>query len=252
MEKEFPQKDLPPFFKAQLYGKLPPLSLYIPLTKKTMPPIYQGLIGVTGILFGALFLRPLFFSMGFNQSPALFFSCIVGSFLFIFTTARSSKVQERLFSYFGLQEESMERDELALSMEKTLSIWISFAQHIIQEEKGRMEKDREFLSRKDMKGLITAIYRLQESSKEDLDVAVLNLFTELKLLGYEGLEEGMETDQYIYWKEEYKDEYDTYGLLTEGQRGKIEKPAIRKNGQVIERGLLRRVPEKSTQKRCQK
>lgn len=94
------------------------------------------------------------------------------------------------------------------------------------------------------------IYALHKSERESLPIVADELIQEAKNYGFEGLdgpaafasdrERAAET---FVWKGSLDGKYKTFGHIVEGDRVTVERPPVVFEGQVVERGLVRKVRE---------
>ncbi len=101
--------------------------------------------------------------------------------------------------------------------------------------------------------VIKAAYRLHESPAEELETACRELIQEVKKLGFEGFSgkpaftdssEENSQKRKIKWSPELKEEYEPFGEVEDGDRVRIEEPAIIFQGEVIKKGMVRKIPGK--------
>lgn len=96
------------------------------------------------------------------------------------------------------------------------------------------------------------IYTLHGSPPELLPVVAHELIQEAKNSGFEGLqgqphflEAGAATTETIVWEPGLQNQYETFGHITEGDQVTIERPAVVFGGRVVQRGLVRRVRDRT-------
>ena len=78
------------------------------------------------------------------------------------------------------------------------------------------------------------------------------LIQEAKNSGFAGLEgqpafltaESAEPE-IIIWKKDFQNRYETFGDVVEGDRVRIERPAVVFDGRVVQRGLVRKVRDRA-------
>lgn len=80
--------DVPPYFRAMVLEKIPPLTLSRPPGQKKIPPLRQALGAGMGVFLGSILLRPLFLATGIDPVTGLFFSSLLGAVLFTFFLAQ--------------------------------------------------------------------------------------------------------------------------------------------------------------------
>ncbi|MCU0913202.1 MAG: hypothetical protein MUC88_01405 [Planctomycetes bacterium] len=97
------------------------------------------------------------------------------------------------------------------------------------------------------------VYALQHASAESLPVVAHELIQEAKNTGFEGLEglpefleAGRTGPETLVWKPDLASQYETFGHIVEGDPVVVERPAVVFGGQVVQRGLVRKVRERTT------
>jgi hypothetical protein len=96
------------------------------------------------------------------------------------------------------------------------------------------------------------IYALHRTGPESLPVVAHELIQEAKNSGFEGLE-GLPAfldnthaeKQILTWKPDLQRQYETFGHIVEGDPVMVERPAVILGGQVVQRGLVRKVRERT-------
>lgn len=95
------------------------------------------------------------------------------------------------------------------------------------------------------------IYALHGASPESLSVAADELIQEARNCGFEGLEgapvflSGGEVEQgVIEWSPDLLTKYETFGDVAEGDKVRIERRPVVFDGNVVERGLVRKLRDK--------
>ena len=96
------------------------------------------------------------------------------------------------------------------------------------------------------------IYSLQQAPVASLPVVAHELIQEAKNSGFEGLEgppafleSGREEKEILTWSPDLAGRYETFGHITEGDRVTVERPAVVFGGQVVQRGLVRKVRDRT-------
>ncbi len=96
------------------------------------------------------------------------------------------------------------------------------------------------------------IYVLHRTSPETLPVVAHELIQEAKNSGFEDLEglpafldkERAERET-LTWEPSLQNKYERFGHIVEGDRVLVERPAVVLGGQVVQRGLVRKIREKT-------
>jgi hypothetical protein len=96
------------------------------------------------------------------------------------------------------------------------------------------------------------IYALHRAGPQSLGVVAHELIQEAKNSGFEDLEgppaflESATTEpQIVTWKPELQNKYEQFGHIVEGDQVTIERPAVIFGGQVVQRGLVRKVRDRT-------
>jgi hypothetical protein len=96
------------------------------------------------------------------------------------------------------------------------------------------------------------VYALHQASAQSLPVVADELIQEAKNSGFEGLEgppaflEASPAEpQITTWKKDFQNRYETFGDIAEGDRVRIERPAVIFDGRVVQRGLVRKVRDRT-------
>ncbi|MEN6426248.1 MAG: hypothetical protein ABFE13_12845 [Phycisphaerales bacterium] len=96
------------------------------------------------------------------------------------------------------------------------------------------------------------IYLLHQAQAASLPVVAHELIQEAKNSGFEGLEgepvfleAGQDAKEILIWSPDLVGRYETFGHISEGDRVTIERPAVVFGGQIVQRGLVRKVRDKA-------
>jgi hypothetical protein len=96
------------------------------------------------------------------------------------------------------------------------------------------------------------IYLLHQAQAASLPVVAHELIQEAKNSGFEGLEgepvfleAGQDAKEILTWSPDLAGRYETFGHISEGDRVTIERPAVVFGGQIVQRGLVRKVRDKA-------
>ena len=96
------------------------------------------------------------------------------------------------------------------------------------------------------------IYSLHQAPAASLPVVAHELIQEAKNSGFEGLEgqpafveAGRDEKEIMTWSPDLQSRYETFGHITEGDRVTVERPAVVFGGQIVQRGLVRKVRDKT-------
>ncbi len=96
------------------------------------------------------------------------------------------------------------------------------------------------------------IYLLHQAQAASLPVVAHELIQEAKNSGFEGLEgepvfleAGRDEKEVLIWSPDLTGRYETFGHISEGDRVTVERRAVVFGGQVVQRGLVRKVRDKA-------
>ena len=97
------------------------------------------------------------------------------------------------------------------------------------------------------------IYALHRTGPESLPVVAHELIQEAKNSGFEGLEglpafldSTREDKQVLTWKPDLQGRYEAFGHIVEGDQVVVEREAVILGGQVVQRGLVRKVRDRTS------
>jgi hypothetical protein len=96
------------------------------------------------------------------------------------------------------------------------------------------------------------VYALHQAPVESLPVVADELIQEAKNSGFADLEgqpaflaaERTEPEITV-WKKDFQNRYEAFGDIAEGDRVRIERPAVIFDGRVVQRGLVRKVRDRT-------
>ncbi len=96
------------------------------------------------------------------------------------------------------------------------------------------------------------IYLLHQAQMASLPVVAHELIQEAKNTGFEGLEgepvfleAGPDEKETLTWSPDLAGRYEAFGHIAEGDRVTVERPAVVFGGRVVQRGLVRKVRDKT-------
>jgi hypothetical protein len=105
---------------------------------------------------------------------------------------------------------------------------------------------------KALRRLAKLVYSLHQATAESLPVVAHELIQEAKNSGFEGLEgqpvfleEGREETEVLTWSPDLQGRYEAFGHIVEGDRVTVERPAVVLGGQIVQRGLVRKVRDRT-------
>lgn len=105
---------------------------------------------------------------------------------------------------------------------------------------------------KALKRLGKLIYLLHQAQAASLPVVAHELIQEAKNSGFEGLEgepvfleASQDEKEVLTWSPDLAGRYETFGHISEGDRVTVERSAVVFGGQIVQRGLVRKVRDKT-------
>lgn len=105
---------------------------------------------------------------------------------------------------------------------------------------------------KALRRLAKLVYSLHQATAESLPVVAHELIQEAKNSGFEGLEgqpvflePAREETEVLTWSPDLQGRYETFGHIVEGDRVTVERPAVVLGGQIVQRGLVRKVRDRA-------
>lgn len=153
-----------------------------------------------------------------------------------------------LLYFMSAPREEVHQEEVQAGVERTLFLWTYCSWHLLQlalqEQK---EKKPPSSYEEEMQTLLPSLYQLYHTPGEELETGVLEIFQVLRSFGYEELTvEGAFLEKNkkplsLVWREDLQEKYHVFGQIQEGEQVRIEKPVITKGGEVLVKGLVRRV-----------
>jgi len=96
------------------------------------------------------------------------------------------------------------------------------------------------------------VYALHRATPDALPVVAQELIQDAKNSGFEGLEgppafleAGRAEAETLIWKQDLQNKYEMFGDIAEGDPVRIERPAVVFGGKVVQRGLVRKVRDRT-------
>ena len=236
-----------------------PLQIPEP-ARDTKPKAYRiALSAMAGAIAGMAILTPLFRLTVDMRDVGLVIGGPLGAMCAVLVALRLSqsrfmlrllpsvfRVTERQSFYDRKNHEQLVR----VSIEQWLSQSIALLAMLCSSRSCKTEPatDRESAFRR----IAERIYFLHGTSVESLPIAADELIREARNCGFEGLDAppvflsspgGEQT--VLTWTKELLSRYEAFGDITEGDQVKVERQPIIFGGSVIERGLVRKLRDKS-------
>lgn len=240
-------------------GIAPPLQIPGPAVlaePKTLMLAVAGAAGAVGGMFALAALLRLTVDM---RDLGLLVGAPVGALLAVLIAHRVARIRllTRILPWVFVRPRAW-RGAVRREHEKTvracLTQWVDWAVpmltvlclHRAGAAEARSDRD------KALRRIGKLIYDLHRTSPETLPVVAHEIIQEAKNSGFEGLEglpafldKGRAGREVLTWEPTLQNKYETFGHIVEGDQVMVERPAVILGGQVVQRGLVRKVREKT-------
>lgn len=223
---------------------------------KTFTLALAGAGGAVGGMFGLAALFRLTLDM---RDLGLLVGAPLGAFVAVLIAYRVARIRllTRVLPWILVKPRAWRgavRSEHEKTVRMCLEQWVDWAVPLLAvlclNRSGAVESetDRDKVLRKIGK----LIYTLHRAEPETLPVVADELIQEAKNSGFEGLEGAPaflektgEQRQRLTWKPDLQGKYETFGHIVEGDAVLVERPAVVLGGRVVQRGLVRKVRDKT-------
>ena len=236
-----------------------PLQIPEPV-RDAKPKAYRvALSAMAGAVAGITILTPLF-QLAFDmRDVGLVIGGPLGAMCAVLVVLRLSRsrfisrllprvfrVTKRLPAYDRKNHEQVVRVSIEQWLSQSVALLATFCSS--RSWKTEPEADRESTLRR----IAERIYSLHGASSESLPVVADELIQEARNCGFEGLDgspsflssaDGEQTA--LTWTKDLLSKYETFGDIAEGDQVRVERLPVVFDGSVIERGLVRKVRDKS-------
>jgi len=236
-----------------------PLRIPKPSTRAE-PKNYSIALGaLLGAVVGMLLLTPLF-RLGFDmRDVGLVLGGPIGAFCMVLIVRRLSRSRiflKLLWRIFGIAEhlpgyERRSHEEVVrMSIEQWLNLIIPLLVVLCFYRSWSTEAlaDEEIAFRR----IGRHIYAMHCASSESLPVMADELIQEARNCGFQGLDgspaflsSAVGPQSVIFWTNDLRSKYETFGHIAEGDQVKIETQPVIFDGKVMERGLVRKLRDKT-------
>jgi hypothetical protein len=231
-----------------------PRLLAVPETKGAT----SALAAVGGTIAGMLLLAPLLRLTLDMRDLGLTVGAPVGALLAVLLAHRLARIRllTRILPWAFTRPKPFQgnvRSEYEKTVRGAVDQWLEWSTALLAalcfhhsgSKKSQTDQDKAF------RRLARVIYALHQAAPESLTVVADELIQEARNSGFEGLEGppaftggGAEVETLV-WKKSLASKYETFGQVAEGQRVKVEKPAVVFDGRVVQRGLVRKVRDRT-------
>jgi hypothetical protein len=222
---------------------------------KTITLALAGMVGTLGGMFALAPVMRLAFDM---RNLGLILGGPLGALLAVLISQRLLRIRllTKLLPWVFAGPTPLSgsaRKEYEQSVRVAVEQWVEWAVsmlailcfHDAGSRDAPTDKDKAF------RRLAKVIYALHQAPPRTLPVVADELIQEARNSGFEGLEgrpmflgETESQQSVLTWKNEFRNRYETFGHVTEGDRVSIERRAVVFEGKVVQRGLVRKVRDR--------
>lgn len=237
------------------------VPVHVPRPPVTGDPkvISLALAALAGAFLGALGLAPLLRWAFDTRELGVVLGGPLGAFLGVLVVHRLSRIRALLrflpwMSREGKPAGGHARKEYESVVQASIEQWLDWAVLLLaamcanESASAEPQASREVAFRHIGK----LIYMLHRTMRESLPVVADELIKEAKNCGFEGLEgmpafaAGADAERdVVIWSKTLLGKYETFGHVDEGDRVTVERPPVVFSGKVVERGLVRKVRDKT-------
>ncbi|MCP4609660.1 MAG: hypothetical protein GY845_13195 [Planctomycetes bacterium] len=236
-----------------------PLQIPKPSAHTEPKEFSVALSALAGAVVGMVVLTPLF-RLGFDmRDVGLVLGGPLGAFCMVLIVRRLSRSRfflKLLWRIFGIAErlpgyERRSHEEVVrMSIEQWLNLIIPLLVVLCFYRSWSTDTsaDEEIAFRR----LGKLIYALHSASSESLPVMADELIQEARNCGFEGLDGSPAflssvagPQSVIFWTNDLQNKYEPFGHIAEGDQVKIERQPVIFDGKVMERGLVRKLRDKT-------
>lgn len=229
-------------------------------SRHVKPKAYSvALSALAGAVVGMILLTPLFRLAFDMRDVGLVLGGPLGAFCMVLIVCRVSRSKfflKLLWRVFGVAErlpgyERRNHEEVVrMSIEQWLNLIIPLLVVLCFYRSWSTETlaDKEIAFRR----IGRLIYALHCASSESLPVMADELIQEARNCGFEGLDGSpaflssvVGPQNVIVWTNDLQSKYETFGHVAEGDQVKIERQPVIFDGRVMERGLVRKLRDKT-------
>lgn len=222
---------------------------------KTVTLAVAGAAGAVGGMLGLAPLLRLAFDM---RDLGLVLGGPSGAFLAVLLVHRLARLRllARVLPWLFIRPKGLHgatRSEHEKAVRVSIEQWADWAVSMLavlclyRSAAPRPQTDRD----KTLRTIGKLIYALHRTPAESLPVVAHEILQEAKNSGFEGLEgapafleAGREDKQTMTWSNDLRNRYETFGHITEGDQVVVERPAVVLGGQIVQRGLVRKVRDR--------
>ncbi len=239
-------------------GMARPVRIPAPVVTAETKTITLALAAAAGAVGGMLGLAPLL-RLAFDvRDLGLVLGGPLGALIAVLAVHRLARLRllTRILPWFFIRPKALRgavRSEHEKAVRASIEQWVDWAVSMLAVlclyRSGRPQSQTDW--DKALRKISKLIYTLHRTPAESLPVVAHELVQEAKNSGFEGLEgspaflgTGREEKETICWRQDLQNKYETFGHITEGDQVMVERPAVVLGGEVVQRGLVRKVRDR--------
>ena len=239
-------------------GVARPVQIAKPIVAAETKTVPLALAGAAGAVIGMLVLAPLLRLAFDMRELGLVLGAPLGALLAVLVMHRLARLRflTRVLPWVFVRPKTLRgavRSEHERAVRASIGQWVDWAVPMLavlcSYSSGRTQSqtDRD----KALRRIGKLVYALHGAPVESLPVVAHELIQEAKNAGFENLEgtpaflSGRKDEQTMVWRADLQGEYETFGHISEGDQVVVERLAVILGGRVMQRGLVRKVREKT-------
>jgi hypothetical protein len=239
-------------------GIVRPVRIPAPVMAAETKTITLAVVAAAGAVGGMLGLAPLMRLAFEMRDLGLVVGGPLGAMLAMLVAHRLARLRlfTRVLPWLFVRPKALRgavRSEHEKAVHTAIEQWVDWAVAILavlcfyRSGRPQSQTDRDKALRKIGK----LVYTLHRTPAESLPVVAHELIQEAKNSGFEDLEgppafleTGREKKETILWRQDLQNRYETFGHITEGDQVMVERPAVVLGGEIVQRGLVRKVRDR--------
>jgi len=235
-----------------------PVRIPAPVMAAETKTVTLALAGAAGAVGGMLGLAPLMRLAFDMRDLGLVLGGPLGALIAVLVVHRLARLRlfTRVLPWLFVRPKALRgalRSEHEKAVRVSIEQWVDWAVVILavlcfyRSGRPQSQTDRDKALRK----IGTLVYALHRTPAESLPVVAHELIQEAKNSGFEGLEgppafleTGRDEKETILWRQDLQNKYETFGHITDGDQVMVERPAVVLGGEIVQRGLVRKVRDR--------
>ncbi len=236
-----------------------PLRIPTPVTAaetKTVTLAFAAAAGAVGGMLGLALLFRLALDM---RDLGLVLGGPLGALITVLVVHRLARLRlfTRVLPWLFVRPKILRgavRSEHEKAVRASIEQWVDWAVSMLavlcfyRSGRPQSQTDRD----KALRRISKLVYTLHRASAESLPVVAHELIQEAKNSGFQGLEgspafleSSRQEKETIVWRQDLQNKYETFGHITEGDQVMVERPAVVLGDEIVQRGLVRKVRDRT-------